>query len=114
MERVYPRPALHRLSPRHALLLAIEGADFADPSQLVLCNSQFAADEIARRHGVPAERLAVVYNGVDVERFHPRLRDGRAAALRAELELDGPIALFAGSGFARKGLDRAGGGLARQ
>ena len=36
-----------------------------------------------------------------------------AAALGRELRLDGPIALFVGSGFARKGLDRAISGLAR-
>ncbi|HTO56015.1 MAG TPA: glycosyltransferase family 4 protein [Myxococcota bacterium] len=113
LERVYARPALQRWSPRHAVLLAIEGAAFADPAQTILCNSRFAADEIARRHGVPAARLAVIYNGVDVERFHPSLRETRAPALRAELALEGPVALFAGSGFARKGLDRAIAGLAR-
>jgi len=113
MERVYARPALRRLSPRHAVILAIEGAAFADPTQTVLCNSRFAADEIARRHGVPAARLEVIYNGVDLERFHPRLREAALPRLRAELGADGPIALFAGSGFARKGLDRAIAGLAR-
>jgi UDP-glucose:(heptosyl)LPS alpha-1,3-glucosyltransferase len=113
MERMYARPALRRLSPRHAVLLAIEGAAFADARQTILCNSRFAADEIARRHGVPAQRLEVIYNGVDLERFHPQLRDASALALRAELELDGPLALFAGSGFERKGLDRAITGLAR-
>jgi len=113
MERVYARPALRRISPRHAVLLAIEGAAFADPRQIVLCNSRFAADEIARRHGVPAARLEVIYNGVDLERFHPRLREAALSALRAELGLEGPVALFAGSGFARKGLDRAIAGLAR-
>jgi UDP-glucose:(heptosyl)LPS alpha-1,3-glucosyltransferase len=113
MERVYARPALRRFSPRHAVLLRIESAVFADPSQIVLCNSRFVADEIARRHGVPASRLEVIYNGVDLERFHPRRRDAALESLRAELGLDGPVALFAGSGFARKGLDRAIAGLAR-
>ncbi|HXX48062.1 MAG TPA: glycosyltransferase, partial [Myxococcota bacterium] len=113
LERMYARPQLARLSPRHAVLLAIEGAAFADARQTVLCNSRFAADEIARRHGVPAARLQVIYNGVDLERFHPSRRDGALARLRAELGIEGPIALFAGSGFARKGLDRAIAGLAR-
>jgi UDP-glucose:(heptosyl)LPS alpha-1,3-glucosyltransferase len=113
MERVYARPGLQRFSPRHALLLAIEAAVFADASQIVLCNSRFVADEIARRHGVPPGRLEVIYNGVDLERFHPRLRAAAALRLRTELGVDGPVALFAGSGFARKGLDRAIAGLAR-
>ena len=113
LERMYARPRLTRLSPRHAVLLAIEGAAFADPRQTVLCNSRFAAEEIARRHGVAEARLRVIYNGVDLERFHPSRRDAALARLRAELGIEGPIALFAGSGFARKGLDRAIAGLAR-
>lgn len=113
MARVYPSPAARRLSPRHAALLWIEGAVFRDPRQLVLCNSRLAANEIARLHGVPAERLEVIYNGVDLERFHPGLRDSAGARIRAELGVEGPIALFAGSGFERKGLDLAIAGLAR-
>src|SRR5258707_13246045 len=113
MERVYAPRALARISPRDAVLRGIEAGFFADRSQIVLGNSRSVADEIARRHGVPGARLAVIYNGVDLERFHPRLRDEAALALRAELRLDGPVALFAGSGFARKGLDRAIAGLAR-
>ena len=113
MARVYRRPALRRLSPRHAALLAIEAAVFRDPRQVVLCNSRFVAGEIARLHGVPAERLEVIYNGVDLERFNPAGRDAARERLRAELALDGPAALFAGSGYERKGLDLAIAGLAR-
>jgi UDP-glucose:(heptosyl)LPS alpha-1,3-glucosyltransferase len=113
MERMYARPSLSRWSPRHAAILSIENTVFADPSQTILCNSRFVADYIARRHGVPASRLEVIYNGVDLERFHPRLREPALQSLRAELGLDGPVALFAGSGFARKGLDRAIDGFAR-
>jgi UDP-glucose:(heptosyl)LPS alpha-1,3-glucosyltransferase len=113
MERVYPDPGrLARWSPRHRTLLRIEEAVFRDPDQLIQCNARMNAREIATRYGVPAERLFTLYNGVDVERFHPLLRETRGAALRAQLRLDGPIALFAGSGFERKGLDRAILGLA--
>jgi UDP-glucose:(heptosyl)LPS alpha-1,3-glucosyltransferase len=107
LERSYRHSRLRRVSPRHAVLLAIEGAVFRDPRQLVLCNSRFVADELTRRHGLPAERLAVIYNGVDLERFHPRERERSGRALRRELGLDEPIALLVGSGFARKGVDRA-------
>jgi UDP-glucose:(heptosyl)LPS alpha-1,3-glucosyltransferase len=50
-----------------------------------------------------------VYNGVDLERFHPRLREVHRTAARAEAGVS-PEAwtlLFAGSGFERKGLDVA-------
>ncbi len=113
MESVYARPALlRRFSPRHRSLLAIEEAVFRDERQTLLCNSKLVAGELTERYGVPAARLAVIYNGVDLERFHPRNRAESGARLRSELGLGGPIALFVGSGFARKGLDRAIAGLA--
>jgi len=113
MESVYAQPSLlRRFSPRHRALLAIEEAVFRDERQTLLCNSRLVAGQLADRYGVAATRLAVIYNGVDLERFHPRLREQSSAHLRSELGLDGPIALFVGSGFARKGLDRAIEGLA--
>jgi UDP-glucose:(heptosyl)LPS alpha-1,3-glucosyltransferase len=99
---------LRRLSPRHAVLLAVERAVFRDPRQIVQCNSAMVRDELARRHRIPAERLVVIPNGVDLARFHPRLRGQARAAVRAEATTgDGPVWLFAGSGFRRKGLDVA-------
>jgi UDP-glucose:(heptosyl)LPS alpha-1,3-glucosyltransferase len=113
LERTSRRPALRRLSPRHQVILRIEEAVFRDPSQLIQCNALRNAEEIARRHGVPRERLAVIYNGVDAERFSPARRAQARSSARAELGLEGPTALFVGSGFQRKGLDLAIEGLAR-
>ncbi len=109
MERSYSRLGrwLRRASPRHAVLLRLEAQVFADPSQLVQCNSSWVRDAIARRHGVPAERLAVLPNPVDAERFHPARRAVEGARLRSELGPPGAAWLFAGSGWRRKGLDTA-------
>jgi UDP-glucose:(heptosyl)LPS alpha-1,3-glucosyltransferase len=98
---------LRRASPRHAVLLRLEARVFADPSQLVQCNSSLVRDAIARRHGVPAGRLAVLPNPVDADRFHPGRRATEGARLRAGLGPSGPVWLFVGSGFRRKGLDTA-------
>jgi UDP-glucose:(heptosyl)LPS alpha-1,3-glucosyltransferase len=99
--------ALRRASPRHRVLLSIESRIFADPRQTILCNSRLVRDQIARRHGVPDARLAVVYNGVDLARFHPARRS-QGLQMRAELGPGGgPLWLFVGSGFERKGLDTA-------
>lgn len=89
---------LRRASPRHALLLGMERAVFGDDSQAIQCGSRLVRDAIARRFDVPEARLHLIENGVDCERFHP----GAAAAGRA-----GPVWLFAGSGWRRKGLDTA-------
>jgi UDP-glucose:(heptosyl)LPS alpha-1,3-glucosyltransferase len=93
---------------RHRVMLALERRVFARTPEIVAI-SQTGRAEIARLHGVPDARLSVVYNGVDLERFHPRLRDAHRAAARAEagVPAEAWTLLFAGSGFERKGLDVA-------
>jgi UDP-glucose:(heptosyl)LPS alpha-1,3-glucosyltransferase len=52
--------------------------------------------------------MHVVYNGVDVERFHPSRHAEPARVLRRALtSRSGPVWLLAGSGARRKGLDTA-------
>jgi UDP-glucose:(heptosyl)LPS alpha-1,3-glucosyltransferase len=97
---------------RHRVMLALERRVFARTPEIVAI-SRAGRAEIARLHGVPDARLSVVYNGVDLERFHPRVRDAHRVAARTEAGLS-PEAwtlLFAGSGFERKGLDVALGAL---
>jgi UDP-glucose:(heptosyl)LPS alpha-1,3-glucosyltransferase len=117
LERAYSRSAARwrRASPRHAVLLAMEARIFADESQLVQCNSEMVRDELQRRYGVPDARLAVIANGVDLERFHPHLREERRAATRASIGAreETPVWLLPGSGFRRKGVDTALRALAR-
>lgn len=105
---------LRRASPRHAVLLGIERRVFADPSQTVLCPSRFVAESVMRRHGVAAERVAVIPYGVDLARFDPALRPAARAALRPEAGAgDAPVWLLVGTGWRRKGLDVALRALAR-
>jgi UDP-glucose:(heptosyl)LPS alpha-1,3-glucosyltransferase len=114
MEAVYASPRTHALlSPRHRVLLRIEERVFADPRQIIQCNARGTAVDISRRFGVPEERLCVIYNGVDTDRFHPERRMAARSEVRRSLGLGGPAALFVGAGFRRKGLDRAIEGLAR-
>jgi UDP-glucose:(heptosyl)LPS alpha-1,3-glucosyltransferase len=98
---------------RHRVMLALERRVFARTPEVVAI-SRAGGDEIARLYGVPTARLSVVYNGVDLERFHPRRRDLHRSAARAEagVSADAWALLFAGSGFERKGLDVAIGALA--
>jgi UDP-glucose:(heptosyl)LPS alpha-1,3-glucosyltransferase len=92
----------------HRITLALERRLFARTPQVVAI-SRAGGEEIARLYGVPASRLSVVYNGVDLERFHPKLRDTHRAAARAEAGVSAAawMLLFVGSGFERKGLDVA-------
>ncbi|HEY3064353.1 MAG TPA: glycosyltransferase family 4 protein [Methylomirabilota bacterium] len=92
----------------HRLMLALERRVFATTPHIVAI-ARAGAAEIQRLYGVPRGRVSVVYNGVDLERFHPRGRAGHAAQVRGEAGLPAgvPVLLFVGSGFARKGLATA-------
>lgn len=74
-----------------------------DTARIVIANSKLGAAGMLRDYH--PKRVEVVYNGVDNQRFVP---DAQVrAAVRAELGASGPVAVFLGTGFARKGLDRA-------
>lgn len=107
--------ALRRVSPRHAALLALERRVFRDPDQFVICNSHAVRRQIVARYAVPEERIAVLYNGVDLETFQPRPEE--RSRVRDEVDpsgpADAPVWLFAANDYARKGLDTALDALAR-
>jgi UDP-glucose:(heptosyl)LPS alpha-1,3-glucosyltransferase len=95
------------LSPWHRYTLAAEAAMFRHPNlRAVICNSRLVRDDIARRFGVADERLYVIYNGVDLDHFHPGLRQEHRGTVRAALGIGEatPVILFVGSGFERKGI----------
>ncbi len=109
-QRARALPAFRRFAitanPYHRYVTATERAMFTHPAlRQVICNSVMVRDDIMRRFGVPSDRLTVIYNGVDLERFHPRNREQRVA-VRAGLGVsaDAPLFIYAGSGFERKGV----------
>lgn len=55
--------------------------------------------DLASSYGIDPDRIRVVVPGVDVEAFSPH-------GPRADLELDGPVVVFCGHDYERKGLDR--------
>ena len=97
------------LNPYHAYVLAAERRLFANPRlRAVICNSRMVKDEIRRHFGTPEEKLHIVYNGIDLETFHPRLREAHRATMRNKLGIpeDSLVHIFVGGGFERKGLFR--------
>lgn len=93
--------------PYHRTLLALERRMFAPAGhRRVLAVSKRVAAEVTSDYAVSPERVRVVYNGVDLERFHPRLRASEGARIRAELGLgNDPLCVAIGTGFERKGFD---------
>ncbi len=95
------------LNPYHRYVLAAERRVFASPRlRAVICNSRMVRDEIRARFGTPQERLHVIYNGIDTEAFHPRLREAHRSAMRHKLGIarEAPVHVFVGAGFERKGV----------
>jgi UDP-glucose:(heptosyl)LPS alpha-1,3-glucosyltransferase len=87
---------LQRLNPRHRAILALEKGIF-DPAntRFVITNSELSKRLIPESHPFPPERIHVIYNGVDLERFAPAERDAAGGPVRL---------LFVGQDFKRKGL----------
>jgi UDP-glucose:(heptosyl)LPS alpha-1,3-glucosyltransferase len=94
---------------KHALAVRIEERALRVPDVHVITNSDMVRRDVEARHGVPAERVTTIHNGVDLARFRPELRASVGAAKRRELGLgaDELVVLFLGTGYARKGLDLA-------
>ncbi len=89
------------------LILDVERRLFTTEAPFrVVSLSTLVRDEIHRVYGFPKERIDVVTNGVDLERFHPRNRARDRAPIRAELGIgaEAPVVLFVGIGWDRKGL----------
>ncbi len=98
---------LDRFAPWHRYTLRAEAEMFRHPGlRAVICNSRMVRDDIAHRFGVAADKLEVIYSGVDLEAFHPRLREEQGCALRekAGIAAATPLILYVGSGYERKGL----------
>lgn len=101
-----------RLYPPHAGSLLWERRCFGDESSLVIAISQRVRSELESVMGLSGDRVRVIYNGVDTQAFTPA--PSRSAARTAlpeghpPLPTDGgPLLLFAGYEFHRKGLAQA-------
>jgi UDP-glucose:(heptosyl)LPS alpha-1,3-glucosyltransferase len=96
-----------RLNPFHTYRLWLERKLFEHHDlKAVIVNSEMVRNEILSRFSISNDRIYTIYNGVDLDRFHPAHRASAGARLRTEQAVDDktPIVLFVGSGFERKGL----------
>lgn len=93
------------LQRKHREIMELECGLFTGGARRVIANSQMVKDEIIRHYGTPAEHVHVIHNGVPTHATAP----GARGKIRAELGLAPAeyVALFAGSGWNRKGLRHA-------
>jgi UDP-glucose:(heptosyl)LPS alpha-1,3-glucosyltransferase len=95
------------VNPYHRLVCALERRIFElRAARLVVAISGQGKTEIERLYGTDPHQVTLVYNGVDLERFHPDQRTRHRKRTRDRLGISDAAwtVLFVGSGFERKGL----------
>jgi UDP-glucose:(heptosyl)LPS alpha-1,3-glucosyltransferase len=91
------------IGAHHRNLLALERQTLhPSNTKFVIANSAMVRDEIVNLFPFPAERVRVIPNGVNLERFENL--DRPAARARFGLNPSDFVLLFVGSGWERKGL----------
>lgn len=112
--RIYGNPLLwlikflgRIISPKQWVSGWIEDAPYQKKRlQSVIAISDMVKQDIIRWYHIPEERITVVYNGVDIEHFHPRNRQHREEIrIRHGIGRDELVFLFVSNNFRMKGLD---------
>jgi len=96
-----------RLNPRHYFIAWLERKQYTDPRvRRYIAISDMLAGDIREAYGLGDDRMRVVYNGVDTERFHPAHRDVHRGAIRMELGTPetAPVIFHVTNNFRLKGL----------
>jgi UDP-glucose:(heptosyl)LPS alpha-1,3-glucosyltransferase len=102
------------LSPKQWIGGWIEDAPYKGKSySKIIAISDMVKQDIIRWYGVSEDRIVVVYNGVDIERFHPRNGQYREEIRRRHNVGSELLILFVSNNFRMKGLDYLINALAR-
>jgi UDP-glucose:(heptosyl)LPS alpha-1,3-glucosyltransferase len=110
--RAYSHPVLWAmkflgrvLSPKQWVSGWIEDASYRDKNfSKIVAISNMVKQDMIQWHKIPEDRIEVIYNGVDVERFHPRNRQYREEIRRRHGIRDEIVILFVSNNFRSKGL----------
>lgn len=99
----------YRVSLYHRSVLAVERRQLSlGGCKKVISVSEQGKKEMMVDYGLPGDKVVVIHNGVDHERFNPRRRlvEGMKVREKLGIPLDASVVLFVGTGFRRKGLNR--------
>ncbi len=95
-----------RLRPRHRLLLWMEAKAIKE-AKTIITNSQLVKNQVQYYYSRGAEKVTVIYNGVDLKRFRPMTQKDRVLAKKTMgISDDTTVFVFAGSDLRRKGLSQ--------
>lgn len=93
----------------HSYVMRAEQEMYAAPElKSVICNAQMIKNEIMADFGLPDEKITVIYNAIDNQKFLPAT-EAQRHQLRQQFNIpqQAHCLIFVGSGFERKGLEAA-------
>jgi UDP-glucose:(heptosyl)LPS alpha-1,3-glucosyltransferase len=96
-----------RLVPYHRAQIIVERLGFTSPKlRAALAVSELVRRDLLDQFRLPAAKVTTIYNGVDMQLFHPESDSAVRNRIRAQSRIpaDAALVLFVGNGFARKGL----------
>jgi len=101
------------IRPRHRLLLWMEAKAIRE-AKAIVTNSRLVKNQVQHYYGTCAEKVTVIYNGVDLKRFRPMAQEDRVLTKKSMgISDDATVFVFAGSDLRRKGLSQLLSALAR-
>lgn len=74
-------------------------------ADVILTVSEFSRQEIQRYMGIPTEKIEVIYNGVDMERYHPGYTVAQIGAAKSRYGICGSYILYLGTLEPRKNIE---------
>jgi UDP-glucose:(heptosyl)LPS alpha-1,3-glucosyltransferase len=96
------------LSPHHYLKVWIQKKQYlSNEVKRIIAISKMVKEDIIKYYGIPEEKIKVIFNCVDLDRFHPKNRDRYRNEKREQLGI-GPnvlLLLFVGNNYRLKGVD---------
>jgi len=94
------------LSPKQWVQGYIESSPYKKKHfHKIIAISDMVKQDMMHWYGIPEDRITVVYNGVDIERFHPRNRQYRKEIRgRHDIGIEEMVILFVSNNFRMKGL----------
>lgn len=103
-------PAYQAWNPKHLVERRLQARLLEENTpEAIVANSKMVRDQLVDRFELEPSRIHVLYNPVETERFHIRLREEVRGTVRREYELpeEATVALFVGGDARRKGLYEA-------
>ena len=96
------------LFPEHYVKVCIQRRQYLSHRvRKIIAISRMVKEDMIQYYGVPEEKIAVVLNCVDLDRFHPRNREMYRRTKRADMKIDenAVLLLFVGNNYRLKGLE---------